>query len=213
MFSSKNEVRRLAGLKTFAETSPDNNWKNIPEKKQLVMEEKMFTTRSVKEICKYLAERTEDRAVAVNAVNEPELIKLDANKVQLIKEALTKLFAIKERNRLRAIAFLTPLNEEEMPEGMPAVSGETAPAEVPPTDASSSASTGSSVDPNISNLIKTLASSAEGKTGEELVDYLVKIYYAGFEDGKNSGDEEQMPADMPTDSSAQPPADVNNLSI
>ena len=266
MFSSKNDLRRLAGLKTFAETSPDNTWKNIPEKKQLVVEEKMFSTRSVREICRFIAEHTDVCEHAVKAVDELTLITLDADKVKLVKEALTKLYAIKERNRLRAIAFLTPLNEEdafadlsdkkkkkgeeeeeeeegedeskkekkddekeekhnkksekdEKGEEEEDLGGEeapptdsAAPAEVAPTPPADAGSGGSSVDPNISNLIKTLASSAEGKTGEELVDYLVKIYYAGFEDGKNSG-EEEMPAEMPSDSSAQPPADVNNLSI
>jgi len=86
-------------------------------------------------------------------------------------------------NEFRKLAGLSQLpikeddkdDKEEMPaEEMPA---EEMPAEEMPAD-------------GLPDIVKAIASQAEGKTGEELMSLIHNVYMAGFKDGSEHEDEE-----------------------
>jgi hypothetical protein len=91
-------------------------------------------------------------------------------------------------NEFRKLAGLSQLpikeddkdDKEEMPaEEMPAeeMPAEEMPAEEMPAD-------------GLPDIVKAIASQAEGKTGEELMSLIHNVYMAGFKDGSEHEDEE-----------------------
>lgn len=184
----KNQLKRLAGLPVVTEkqTFAKVEMKTPPQG--------LFMEATKAEVCVWLKENHSDYASAVATLNKQITAAgrtLDVARratLEACKDELRKAYGVKEAlepfdlQLLRKMAGLAPVAEpvvEKEEEDDPAASA-SAEGDVPAEEA----------EDEMPAIIAKIASKAEGKTGDELIALIQKVYDAGFKDGEEAHEEE-----------------------
>lgn len=184
----KNQLKRLAGLPVVTEKQTFAKVEVKTPPKGLFME----ATKA--EVCVWLKENHADYASAVATLNKQITAAgrtLDVARratLEACKDELRKAYGVKEAlepfdmQLLRKMAGLAPVAEpvvEKEEEDDPAASA-SAEGDVPAEEA----------EDEMPAIIAKIAAKVEGKTGDELIALIQKVYDAGFKDGEEAHEEE-----------------------
>lgn len=177
-----NQLRKLAGLPVITE----KQWSGKVETKK-TPPEGLFASGSKKEVCEWLKNNHKDFAGAMSSLNfyiNRAGKNLDAQRrgtLESCKDELRKMYGVKEAlepfdmELLRKMAGITPAVAEDKEEE---------------TDEMEDEAEGEEEVDEVAEMLTKIAADAEGKTGEELVAVMRKVYDAGFEDGEEAHEEE-----------------------
>lgn len=176
-------LRQLAGLSTDSKVLAEAKKKFIAKAEATVKVEPpegLFAEGSKAKIVKWLKANHKDLKSAMSSLNfyiNRAGKGLDAERKAVLdscKEALDKAYAVKESfDLLRKMAGIAILPEAADEVEDSAGKGDEAGEE----------------EEELPSIIKKIAKSAEGKSGEELEDLLMKVYEAGKKDGKKEAEE------------------------
>lgn len=188
----KNQLKRLAGLPVITE----KQWSGKVEAKK-TPPEGLFADGTKAEICKWLKENHTDYAGAMSALNfyiNRAGRNLDVKRratLEACKDELRKAYGVKEAlepfdmQLLRRMAGLAaepaPVVEKEEAEVDDAEAVGDAAAEGEPPEEG---------EDEMPAIIAKIAAKVEGKTGDELIELIQKVYDAGFKDGEEAHEEE-----------------------
>lgn len=184
----KNQLKRLAGLPVITEkqTFVKVEVKTPPQG--------LFMEATKADVCAWLKENHSDYASAVATLNKQITTAgrtLDVARramLEACKDELRKAYGVKEAlepfdmQLLRKMAGLAPATEpvvEKEEEDDPAASAE-AEGDVPAEEA----------EDEMPAIIAKIAAKVEGKTGDELIELIQKVYDAGFKDGEEAHEAE-----------------------
>jgi hypothetical protein len=185
----KNRLKSLAGLPVITEkqTFTKVEVKTPPQG--------LFMEATKAEVCVWLKKNHSDYTSAVATLNRQITTAgrtLDVARramLEACKDELRKAYGVKEvlepfdMQLLRKMAGLAPAAEpvvEKEEEDDPAASAETE-GDVPTEEA----------EDEMPAIIAKIAAKAEGKTGDELIELIQKVYDAGFKDGEEAHEEEE----------------------
>ena len=183
----KNQLKRLAGLPVITEkqTFVKVEVKTPPQG--------LFMEATKADVCAWLKENHSDYASAVATLNKQITTAgrtLDVARramLEACKDELRKAYGVKEAlepfdmQLLRKMAGLAPAAEpvvEKEEEDDPAASAE------------AEGDTPAEAEDEMPAIIAKIAAKVEGKTGDELIELIQKVYDAGFKDGEEAHEAE-----------------------
>lgn len=182
-----NELRRLAGLPTLTEKKwvATVNTSNRPP-------EGLFASGAKADIIAWLKDTHKEYSSAMSALNffinrAGKNLTADRKGVlESCKDALRKAYGVKEAlepfdvELLRRMAGLPVVEKHDTEEAENASAEEIAPEE------SEEETVDDSTEEELPSIITTIATHAEGKTGDDMIALVKDVYDAGFKDGVES---------------------------
>lgn len=182
----KNQLKRLAGLPVVTERQ------TFAKLKVKTPPQGLFMEASKADVCTWLKENHSDYASAVATLNKQITAAgrtLDVARramLEACKDELRKAYGVKEAlepfdmQLLRKMAGLAPAAE-------PVVEKE---EEDDPTASAEGDDPAEEVEDEMPAIIAKIAAKVEGKTGDELIELIQKVYDAGFKDGEEAHEAE-----------------------
>ena len=231
----KNQLKRLAGLPVITE----KQWSGKVETKK-TPPKGLFADGTKAEICKWLKDNHKDYAGAMSALNfyiNRAGRNLDVTRraaLEACKDELRKAYGVKEALEpfdIQLLRRMAGLATESSASVLVVEKEEDEVRDKAKSDAAPESESCEEGEDEMPAIIAKIAAKVEGKTGDELIELIQKVYNAGFKDGeeahkaedksKQEGKEEidfkgsQINEDMVTEAADKPetakPAPLDNI--
>lgn len=183
-----NRIRQLAGLETLPKQvlTEKKKWSGDVEAK-VEIPEGLFTKKASTIVSKLIKLHDGDIGKASKALNFyiNRAGKDVANKEELdaAKDLMKEKIKNESLNMVRRMSGLAPIMEKKGDDDMDA-------DDAPPAD-DAPADDEEAKEDEVPAIITKIAAKAEGKSGDDMVALLQKVYDAGFKDGKKAAEEDE----------------------